>query len=102
MFLQALQQAFDANSPVACLQAPSPYALLMTTTYRIHADELDPDFVERVKAAFPHKLIEIAVTEADETTDLLGDPARRERLLRAAADVEAGRNVVVPDQSLFQ
>ena len=74
----------------------------MTTTYQINADQLDAGFVERVKAAFPHKLIEIAVTEADETSSLLSDPARRERLLRAAADVEAGRNIVVPDQSLFQ
>jgi hypothetical protein len=74
----------------------------MTTAFQLHADELDASFVERVKAAFPHKLIEITVTEADETASLLADPARRERLLRAAADVEAGRNVVLPDQSLFQ
>ena len=74
----------------------------MTTTYQINADQLDAGFVERVKAAFPHKLIEIAVTEADETSSLLSDPARRERLLRAAAEVEAGRNIVVPDQGLFQ
>ena len=74
----------------------------MTTTYQINADQLDAGFIERVKAAFPHKLIEIAVTEADETSSLLSDPARRERLLRAAADVEAGRNIVVPDQGLFQ
>ena len=74
----------------------------MTTTYRLNADELDAAFVERVKAAFPHKTIEIAVTEADETDSLLSDPARRERLLRAAADVEAGRNIVVPEQDLFR
>ena len=74
----------------------------MTTTYQLNADKLDAGFVEKVKAAFPHKLIEIVVTEADETGSLLNDPARRERLLRAAADVEAGRNIVVPDQSLFQ
>ena len=74
----------------------------MTTTYQINADQLDAGFVERVKAAFPHKLIEIAVTEADETSSLLSDPARRERLLRAAAEVKAGRNIVVPDQGLFQ
>ena len=74
----------------------------MTTAFQINADELDASFVEKVKAAFPHKLIEITVTEADETTSLLADPARRERLLRAVADVDAGRNVVVPDQSQFQ
>jgi hypothetical protein len=74
----------------------------MTAAFQLNTDELDATFVERVKAAFPHKLIEIVVTEADETASLLANPARRERLLRAAAEVEAGRNVVVPDQSLFQ
>jgi hypothetical protein len=74
----------------------------MTTSFHLNADELDAAFVEQVKAAFPHKLIEIVVTEADETTSLLADPARRERLLRAATEVEAGQSVVVPDQSLFQ
>jgi hypothetical protein len=74
----------------------------MTTSFQLNADELDAAFVEQVKAAFAHKLIEIVVTEADETASLLADPARRERLLRAAADVEAGRNIVVPDQSTFQ
>ncbi len=33
-------------------------------------------FVERVKAAFPHKLIEITVSAADETAALLADGAR--------------------------
>lgn len=74
----------------------------MTATFHLRSEDLDAAFVERVKAAFPHKLIEIAVTEADETASLLSDPARRERLLRAVQDVEAGRNIVVPDQSLFQ
>ena len=74
----------------------------MTTTYRLHVDDLDPTFVDRVKAAFAHKVIEIQVMEADETDDLLSNADRRERLLRAAADVEAGRNVVVPDQAQFQ
>ena len=82
--------------------APGDKVAAMTTTYQINADELDAGFVERVKAAFPHKRIEIVVTEADETSDLLADPARRERLLRAAADVEAGRNIVVPDQRMFR
>lgn len=74
----------------------------MTTTFHLNADELDATFIERIKAVFPHRQIEIAITEADETDSLLADPDRRERLLRALNDVEAGRNVVVPDQSLFE
>ena len=74
----------------------------MTTTYRLHVDELHPTFVETVKAAFAHKVIEIQVMEADETDDLLSDAERRERLLRAAAEVAAGQNLVVPEQAQFQ
>jgi len=74
----------------------------MTTSFQLNADELDATFVERLKAVYAQKVIEIVVTEADETASLLAEPARRERLLRAAADVEAGQNVVVPAQSLFQ
>ena len=74
----------------------------MFTIYRLNADELDADFLESLKAAFRHKEIEIAVGEADETEDLLRSPANRERLLAAVADVEAGRNVVVPEQTAFR
>jgi PHD/YefM family antitoxin component YafN of YafNO toxin-antitoxin module len=42
------------------------------------------------------------VSEADETSALRSDPARGEQLLRAAADVKAGQNVVTPDQIQFR
>ncbi len=74
----------------------------MFTIYRLNADELDASFLESLKAAFPHKEIEIAVAETDETDYLLRSPANREKLLAAVADVEAGRNVVVPDQTPFR
>lgn len=38
----------------------------------------------------------------DETEYLLSSPNNREHLLRAVADVSAGRNLVTPDQSQFQ
>lgn len=74
----------------------------MTTTFHTTVEELDESFLESVRAAFKAGSIEISVSEADETAYLLRHPANRERLLRAAADVDAGRNVVTPDQSMFQ
>lgn len=74
----------------------------MFTIYRLNADELDANFLASLKAAFPHKEIEIAVAETDETEYLLRSPVNRERLLAAVADVEAGRNVVQPDQTMFR
>lgn len=74
----------------------------MFTIYRLNTDELNVSFLESLKAAFPHKEIEIAVADADETDYLLRSPANREQLLRAVADVEAGSRVVTPDQAAFQ
>ncbi len=74
----------------------------MTTVFHTTAEELDESFIASVKAAFKGRAIEIAVTEDDETGYLLRHPANRARLLRAVADVEAGRNVVTPDQTPFQ
>jgi antitoxin YefM len=74
----------------------------MTTIYRLNADELDERFLDSVKGAFAHRQIEIAIHESDETARLLGSPANRRRLLEAVADIEAGKNLVTPDQSDFQ
>lgn len=74
----------------------------MQTIYQINADDLNEDFLEGLKATFRHKEIEIVVYERDETAYLLRSPANRARLLEAVADVEHGRNIVVPDQEQFQ
>ena len=74
----------------------------MYTIYHVNADELDNRFLEALKAAFRNKQIEIAVSDADETDNLLRSPANRERLLKAVADVDANRNLVTPDQTPFR
>jgi antitoxin YefM len=74
----------------------------MDAIYRVKADELDQSFLDALKATFKDKEIEITVSERDETAYLLRSPANRERLLRAAADVEAARNVVEPEQEQFR
>jgi antitoxin YefM len=74
----------------------------METIYLLNADDLNEDFLEGLKASFKHKDIEIVVYERDETAYLLRSPANRAQLLKAIADVEQNRNVVVPDQEQFQ
>lgn len=74
----------------------------MQTIYQINADDLNEDFLEGLKTTFKHKDIEIVVYERDETGYLLRSPANRARLLEAIADVEQGRNIVIPDQEQFQ
>lgn len=74
----------------------------MTTVYHTTADELDESFLTSLKAIFKGRSIEISVTESDETGFLLRHQANRERLLRAVSDIDAGKNIVTPDQAQFQ
>ncbi len=79
----------------------------MYTLYKINADELDSRFLESLKAQFQHKVIEISVCEAeqsseDETAYLLRSPANRERLLASIANVEAGNALVTVDLADWQ
>ncbi len=74
----------------------------MTTIFQTTVEELDESFLASVRAAFKAGSIEISVSEADETAYLLRQPANRAHLLSAVADVDAGRSVVTPDQTMFQ
>lgn len=74
----------------------------MTMTFLLNADELNESFIERVKAVFPHQQIKIMVSEPDETDRIMANPELRDRLLKAIDDIEHGRNLVTPDQSIFQ
>jgi len=55
-----------------------------------------------LKASFKHKDFESVVYERDETSYLLRSSANRARLLESVTDIEQSRNIVVPDQELFQ
>ena len=73
----------------------------MHSTYRIKANEMDINLLESIKAAYKNKEIEINVFEIDETEYLLSNKVNRDKLLKAKAEVEAGKNIVVPDQENF-
>lgn len=71
----------------------------MYTIYRIHANELDDNFLNSLRATFKDKEIEIAVCETadeeeDETAYLMRSPANRERLLQALENVANNRDLV--------
>jgi hypothetical protein len=38
----------------------------MQTLYKLNADELNNEFLESIKALFPHKTIEVAIHEIDD------------------------------------
>jgi antitoxin YefM len=66
----------------------------MQSVYRIQAKDLDDRFLENLKALWGDREIEIVVSEADETSDLMANEANRQHLLKAIGDVENRRNLV--------
>ncbi|MCX6903564.1 MAG: hypothetical protein NTW03_08820 [Verrucomicrobia bacterium] len=74
----------------------------MFAIYHLNADELNAEFVESLKIAFKHGPVEITVSDADETHYLLRSSANRDHLLTAVKDAANQRNLVVPDQKMFQ
>ena len=74
----------------------------MQTIYQLNTDELDIGLLNSIKAQFPHKEIEIIVTEMDETEYLLRSSANREKLLSAVERIESGSDLIIPDQEQFR
>jgi len=66
----------------------------MQISYRLNANELDNNFLESLKAAFQDKEMEIIISENDETTFLLHNPANRQRLLTAVENIQPRSNLV--------
>jgi hypothetical protein len=63
----------------------------MYSTYTLNANELTPQFVTALQAAYSGKKIEIVIQEAqDETEILLHD----KQLLKAIEDIKNGENLV--------
>jgi antitoxin YefM len=66
----------------------------MYTTYRLHINELDSDFIDALKALFKDKEIEIIVSEVDETAYLFQSEANKKRLLQAVQNINSQQNLV--------
>ena len=43
----------------------------MQTVYKLNADELNTEFIESVKALFPHKIIEVAIHDVEDESRTL-------------------------------
>ena len=68
----------------------------METTIRIHSDALTPQILEGIKAMFPHKTIDITVSLADATDEILSNAPFAQELRSRIADFGAtGRTIAV-------
>jgi len=63
----------------------------METIYRLNTRELNSDFINSIKDAYPDQNIEIMVREQDETEYLLSSPANREHLDKSIKELEEGK-----------
>lgn len=68
----------------------------MSTVYRVKASEIDGAFLEKIKAKFGNKEIEIVVSELnqDETEYLFNSETNKDRLLTAVENIKAHKNLV--------
>jgi antitoxin YefM len=68
----------------------------MSTVYRVKASEIDGAFLEKIKATFGNKEIEIVVSELnqDETEYLFKSEANKNRLLTAVENIKSQKNLV--------
>lgn len=77
--------------------------LLMHTTYRLNASDLDENFLQGLKTTFQGREIEILVYDVvDETDYLMQSTANRERLLAAKANIEARSNLIEVSLESFE
>lgn len=74
----------------------------MVTTYRLHASELNDQFIQAVQVLFKDKEVEITITEVDETEHLLRSEANRIRLMQAIRNIENGQNLIEVPVDMLQ
>ena len=64
----------------------------MSSTYHLHTDALDEDFLASVKTLYKNRNLTITIdAEMDETERILANPAMKAKLDAALADVSVGR-----------
>jgi antitoxin YefM len=68
----------------------------MSTVYRVKASEIDGAFLDKIKATFGNKEIEIVISQLnqDETEYLFNSEANKNRLLTAIENIKTQKNLV--------
>ncbi|MGN6265154.1 MAG: hypothetical protein ACTHM5_05750 [Ginsengibacter sp.] len=66
----------------------------METSIRINTDNLSKEFLEGIKAMFPHKMVEITIQPADDTEYILNDPEYASELMERIEEYKAKKKTV--------
>ncbi len=72
----------------------------MSSTYHIHADALDADFLTSLKTLYRNRNLTIIVEpEQDETERILSNPLMKAKLDAALANIDEGKGILfTPEQ----
>ncbi len=74
----------------------------MQASFVLDSNELDYSFVDKLKAMFQNKRIELYISDTDDTEYLCASEANKDTLLSSIANIERGENLIVADPRLFQ
>lgn len=84
----------ERYKPTAKVVGLSFEIAVMITTYRLHVNELSPQLLDSIKAAFKNKTVEIVVTDTkDESSYLLKNEANRRHIFDSIHELERGEGV---------
>ncbi len=73
----------------------------MQANFILDSNELDYNFIDKLKAMFKGKRIELVVSESDDTKYLLSSDANKKALLASMTNIEKNNNLVVADTEIF-
>ncbi|HRF55982.1 MAG TPA: hypothetical protein PLV58_01160 [Campylobacterales bacterium] len=74
----------------------------MQASFVLDSNELDYSFIDKLKAMFQNKRIELYISDTDDTEYLRASEANKDALLSSIANIERGENLIVADPKLFQ
>jgi hypothetical protein len=74
----------------------------MIATYHINADELNIEVFEGIKNTFKNKNIQIVVFESDDVPTFTSSNILSDEIIDRIDDIENKRNLIIPNQEVFQ
>lgn len=66
----------------------------METSIRINTDNLSKEFLEGIKAMFPHKMVEITIQPADDTEYILNNPEYTSELMERIEEYQVKKKTI--------
>ena len=74
----------------------------MQTHFILDSSELDYSLIDKLKVLFFFFLIELIVSESDDTSYLLSSPKNKEILINSIKNIENSEKLIFADKKLFK